>query len=57
MAQNLNPDEMRSRDTAVIEFDGDSMKDCLRKAEVIRHSLEGRSHTDSTELIADDRQQ
>jgi hypothetical protein len=31
------------------------MKKCLRKAAEIRRGLEGRHHSDSTELIAEDR--
>jgi hypothetical protein len=31
------------------------MKECMRKAEEIRRSLEGLKHTDSTILIAEDR--
>jgi hypothetical protein len=31
------------------------MKECLRRAEEIRRGLEGRKHSDSTNLIAEDR--
>ncbi len=54
MAQKLN-DSKTTRDTAADHARNERMKKCLRKAEAIRSSLEGRKHTDSTLLIAEDR--
>ena len=56
MAQNLKTERTTSRDTIADNFRRDLMKECLRKAEEIRRSLEGKKHSDSTELIAKDRQ-
>lgn len=44
------------RDTVADHSRDDLMKECLRRAEEIRRGLEGRKHTDSTALIAEDRQ-
>jgi hypothetical protein len=53
MAQQLNIPNLPERgDDARKEL----MKECLRKAEEIRRGLEGRKHSDSTKLIAEDRQ-
>jgi hypothetical protein len=56
MAQKLNNSKSTTRDTVADHARNELMKDCLRKAEEIRRSLEGRTHTDSTILIAEDRQ-
>jgi hypothetical protein len=55
MAQQLNNSGSIARDTVADHARNDLMKECLRKAEEIRHGLEGRKHSDSTILIADDR--
>jgi hypothetical protein len=55
MAQKLNNSGRLTRDTAADHARNELMKECLRKAEEIRRSLEGRKHTDSTILIAEDR--
>ena len=55
MAQNLKIERSATRDIIAGEFRNDLMKEALRRAEEIRRSLEGRKHSDSTELIAEDR--
>jgi vacuolar-type H+-ATPase subunit H len=55
MAQNLKTERSATRDIIAGEFRNDLMKEALRRAEEIRRSLEGRKHSDSTELIAEDR--
>ena len=44
-----------NRDTIADEARKELMKEALRKAEGIGRSLEGRRHSDSTELIAEAR--
>ena len=55
MAQKLNRSTETDRDTIADDARNELMKECLRKAEEIRRGLEGRQHTDSTKLIAEDR--
>lgn len=55
MAQKLNNSGKESRDTIPDNSRSELMKESLRKAEEIRRSLEGRRHSDSTDLIAEDR--
>jgi hypothetical protein len=55
MAQKLSNSDKMTRDTVTDQARNQLMKECLRKAEEIRRSLEGRKHTDSTLLIAEDR--
>lgn len=55
MAQKLNRSAETNRDTVADHARTELMRECLLKAEEIRRSLEGRQHTDSTELIAEDR--
>jgi len=55
MAQKLNNSKTTTRDTVTDHARNELMKECLRKAEEIRRSLEGRKHTDSALLIAEDR--
>ncbi len=55
MAQKLNDSKTVERDTVADQARNELMKECLRKAEEIRHSLAARKHTDSTLLIAEDR--
>jgi hypothetical protein len=55
VAQQLNNSSNITRDTVTDHARNELMKDCLRKAEEIRRSLEGRKHSDSTILIAEDR--
>ena len=55
MAQKLNSSDKMTRDTVGDHARNELMKECLRKAEEIRRGLEGRQHTDSTKLIAEDR--
>ena len=55
MAQNLKIERSATRDIIAGEFGNDQMTEALRRAEEIRRSLEGRKHSDSTELIAEDR--
>lgn len=55
MVQKLNNSNRMTRDTVGDHARNELMKECLRKAEEIRRSLEGRKHSDSTTLIADDR--
>ena len=54
MAQQLNIPNRPERD-AGDDARNELMKECLRKAEEIRRGLEGRKHSDSTKLIAEDR--
>ena len=55
MAQKLNNSSTTSRDTVADHARNELMLECLRKAEEIRRSLEGRRHSDSTNLIVEDR--
>lgn len=55
MAQKLRNSDKMTRDTVADYARNELMKECLLKAEQIRRSLEGRKHTDSTILIAEDR--
>ena len=55
MAQKLNNSGRINRDPVADHFRNELMKECMRKAEEIRRSLEGRQHSDSTVLIAEDR--
>ncbi|MDX6289013.1 MAG: hypothetical protein QOH42_812 [Blastocatellia bacterium] len=55
MVQKLNNSNEITRDTVADDARSELMKECLRKAEEIRRGLEGRKHSDSTELIAEDR--
>ena len=55
MAQKLNDSNRMTRDTVADHARNELMNECLRKAEEIRRSLEGRQHSDSTILIAEDR--
>lgn len=55
MTQELNKSDKMTRDTVADHARNEVMKECLRKADEIRRSLEGRKHTDSTLLIAEDR--
>ena len=55
MAQKLNNSSRINRDTPADDARNELMKESLRKAEKIRRSLEGRKHSDSTDLIAEDR--
>ena len=55
MAQNLKTPTRTDRDTVPDHFRDDLMKKCLHKAEEIRRGLEGRTHTDSTALVSEDR--
>ena len=55
MAQKLNSSDKMTRDTVGDHARNELMKECLRKAEEIRRGLEGRRHSDSTKLIAEDR--
>ena len=56
MAQKLNNISRTERDTVADHFRNELMQKSLRKAQEIRRSLEGRKHTDSTVLVAEDRQ-
>ena len=55
MAQKLNNTDRITRDELADHFRNELMKECLRKAEEIRRGLEGRQHSDSTRLVAEDR--
>lgn len=55
MAQRLNGTDRVTRDELSDHFRNELMKECLRKAEEIRRGLEGRQHSDSTKLVAEDR--
>ena len=55
MAQKLNNSKTTTQDTVADHARNEPMKECLRKAEEIRRGLEGRKHTNSTDLIAEDR--
>ncbi len=55
MAQKLNNSNAMRRDTVGDRGRNELMKEALRRAEEIRRSLEGRQHSDSTNLIAEDR--
>ena len=54
MAQQLNIPNRPERDSGD-DARNELMKECLRKAEKIRRDLEGRKHSDSATLIAQDR--
>ena len=54
MAHKLGNSDKMTRDTIADHTRNELMKECLLKAEEIRRSLEGRKHTDSTILIAED---
>lgn len=54
MAQKLNNNDKTSQPT-VAPYTSELMRESLRRAEEIRRSLEGRKHSDSTVLIAEDR--
>ena len=55
MEQKANNSSQTDRDVLANHFQNELMKECLRKAEEIRRGLEGRSHSDSTTLVAEDR--
>ena len=55
MAQQLNNSRNITRDTVADDARNELMKEALLKAEKIRRDLEGRKHSDSTTLIAEDR--
>ena len=55
MVQKLNNSDIMTRDTVADQPRNEIMKKCLRKAEEIRRGLEGRQHSDSTNLAAEDR--
>lgn len=55
MAQQLNIPNRPDRDILSDDARNELMNECLRKAEKIRRGLEGRKHSDSTKLIAEDR--
>ena len=55
MAQKLNNSSRIDGDTPADDARNELMKESLRKAEKIRRSLEGRKHSDSTNLIVEDR--
>jgi len=55
MAQKLNNSDSMTRDTVADQPRNELMKECLRKAEKIRRGLEGGQHSDSTNLLAEDR--
>lgn len=55
MAQKINNADRMTRDAVANHARNELMKECLLKAEKIRRSLQGRKHTDSTFLIAEDR--
>jgi hypothetical protein len=55
MAQKLNNSGKVSRRTVADNGRSELMKESLRRAEEIRRALEGRQHSDSTTLIAEDR--
>ena len=55
MAQKLNNSDSLTRYAVADHARNELMNECLRKAEEIRRSLEGRKHSDSTSLIAEDR--
>ncbi len=55
MAQKLNNSGRMTRDAGANHFRDELMKECLRKAEEIRRGLEGRQHSDSAKLVAEDR--
>lgn len=56
MAQNPSNSNKVTRDTVADYHRIELMKECLLRAKEIRRSLKGRKHTDSTILIAEDRQ-
>jgi hypothetical protein len=48
-------EDRMTRDTGADHARNELMKESLRRAEEIRRGLEGRKHSDSTILIAEDR--
>jgi hypothetical protein len=54
MAQKLNNIDKTSQHTVATNT-SELMRESLRKAEEIRRGLQGRKHSDSTILIAEDR--
>jgi hypothetical protein len=54
MTQKLNHIDNASRHPVATKT-SELMQESLRKAEEIRRGLEGRKHTDSTQLTAEDR--
>ena len=54
MAQKLNNLHKTSRRKIATNTSG-LMKESLRRAEEIRRGLEGRKHSDSTDLVSEDR--
>lgn len=55
MVQKLNNSHRMTRDIITDRPRNELIKECLRKAEEIRRSLEGRKHADSTALASEDR--
>jgi len=55
MAQKLTNSDRMTRDPVADHARNELMRECLRKAEEIRRRLEGHHHSDSTDLIAEDR--
>lgn len=55
MAQKINNSRKTGRPTVADNRRSELMKQALHKAKEIRRSLEGRQHSDSTSLIAEDR--
>ena len=55
MVQKVNNEDRMTRDTVADHARNELMKESLRKAKEIRRSLEGRKHSDSAKLIAEDR--
>ena len=55
MAKKLNKPHTTDRETFAAHPRNRLMKDALRKVEEIRRGLEGRKHTDSTDLVSEDR--
>jgi hypothetical protein len=56
MAQKLNNVNKSTRSVSTITDKRELMKEALRRAEEIRENLKGRKHSDTTALIAEDRQ-
>lgn len=55
MAQQLNNADKPTRNVITADDKRELMKESLRKAAEIREILKGRKHSDSTALIAEDR--
>lgn len=55
MAQKFNNVDKPNTRAIITKDRRELMKDALRRAGEIRQSLKGRKHSDSTELIAQDR--